>query len=85
MPVRPSVLQIVASTLDADKIDYLMRDMIRTGGMQLEGLQELAQHTGDCQQYHLPLQRQRHLNFAALIDSSRVSVLRNPQSSSRPL
>lgn len=83
MPVRPSVLQIVASTLDADKIDYLMRDMIRTGGMQLEGLQELAQHTGDCQQHHLQ-QRQRHLNFAVLIDNSRVSVLSKPQSS-RPL
>lgn len=58
--------QIVASTIDADKIDYLLRDLLRTGALRLEALQELTDGTGCYQLHGLP-------DFTQLIYKSQVS------------
>lgn len=55
-------LQIVASDLDADKIDYLMRDMQMAGVHQQPELAEVLAELGG----KLP-------NYAQLIDNSKVS------------
>jgi hypothetical protein len=57
-------LQIVASDLDADKIDYLMRDMQMAGVHQRPELAEVLAELGG----KLP-------DFVQLIDNSKVSVV----------